>query len=197
MAKVVNSELTGGGISRMVSLLDAEATSTDALNKAISSFMYDSSSTLVGKSYDAARSKMNLYLQDVGTRSTLAAELASAISSGAESLSGYMEGYDMLDDSEIPEMESTISSLKQKISSAQATIRSIKQKDPKANVSSYTSNISYCQSYLAELEKKLEKLKGLGAADSAAFSEAMALADSVAKFSASVEGIQVSSITLE
>lgn len=197
MAKVVNSELTGGGISRMVSLLEAEATSTDALNKAISSFMYDSSSTLVGKSYDAARSKMNLYLQDVGTRSTLAAELASAISSGAESLSGYMEGYDVLDDSEIPEMESTISSLKQEISSAQATIRSIKQKDPKANVSSYTNNISYCQSYLAELEKKLEKLKGLGAADSAAFSEAMALADSVAKFSASVEGIQVSSITLE
>ncbi len=197
MAKVVNSELTGGGISRMISLLEGEATSTAALNKAISSFMYDSSSSLIGKSYDTARSKMSLYLQDVETRSTLAAELASAISSGAESLSGYMEGYDMLDDSEIPEIESSISSLKQEISSAQATIRSLKLKDPKANVSAYTSSISSCQAYLTELEKKLEKLKGLGAADSAAFSEAMALADGVAKFSASVEGIQVSSITLE
>lgn len=197
MAKVVSSELTGSSISGMVSLLEADSTSTVALNDAISSFMNDSSASLVGKSFDAARNKMNLYLQDVGTRKSLASELASAISDGAESLAGYMDGYDMLDDSEIPEIEESINSLKQKITDVQLTISSIQSKDPSADVSSYTATIDSCKASLAELEKKLEKLKGLGAADSAAFSAAMSLADSVAKFGASVEGIQVSSITLE
>lgn len=197
MAKVVSSELTGSGISGMVSLLEADSTSTVALNDAISSFMNDSSASLVGKSFDAARSKMNLYLQDVGTRKSLATELASAISDGAESLAGYMEGYDMLDDSEIPEIEENITSLKQRISDAQSTISTIQSKDSNADVSSYTATIDTCKASLVELEKKLEKLKGLGAADSSAFSAAMSLADGVAKFGASVEGIQVSSITLE
>lgn len=197
MAKVVKSDLSGGSISAMISLLESEASNTENLISAINSFIGDSTTTLIGKGYDAARQKLGLYLQDVQTRKKISAELASAISQGASSLSDYMEEYSVLDDSEIQDIKNEISSLESSIASAKATINQLSNSEGKSvDASSYTQQISTWESTKVELEKKLDKLINLSGADSAAFSEVQSIAGEVAKYSASVDGIQVSSITL-
>ena len=68
MAKAVKSDLSGGSISSMISLLESEAANVDNLVNAINSFVNDSTSSLVGASYNAARQKLGLYLHDIQTR---------------------------------------------------------------------------------------------------------------------------------
>ena len=199
MAKAVKSELSGGSIAGMISLLEGEATNTDNLISSINSFINDSTSTLVGESYNAVRQKLGLYLQDVQTRQKISAELATAISQGAASLESYMEEFAVLDDSEIQDIESEINNLNTQISNARATISRLSSTSGEGttiDTSTYSQQISSWEATKTELERKLDKLINLGGADSAAFGQVQSLAGEVAKYGASVDGIQVSSITL-
>ncbi len=200
MAIVYQSDLSGGAISGMVSALESEAESVESLMGAINSFVNDSTTSLVGEGYNAARSKMGLYVEDIQSRKRIAAQLASAISSGAASLAGYMGEYSMLDTDQIPEIEERIRQLKTQIQNARNTINNlVNNAKPGENLvlGGYYSSINYWSSTVAELEKKLERLIGLGAADGGAFGGVQGLAGDVSKFAASVEGIQVSSIYVE
>ncbi len=200
MAIVYQSDLTGGAISGMVSALESEEQSVSNLLAAISSFVNDSTSSLVGEGYNAARTKMGLYVTDINSRKKIAADLASAITSGAASLAGYMSEYSMLDTDQIPEIEEKIRQLKTQIQNAYNTIsRLVANAKPgqRIDVSGYYSSINSWNATVKELEKKLEKLVGLGDADGAAFGSVQGLAGDVSKYAASVEGIQVSSIYVE
>ena len=64
----------------------------------------------------------------------------------------------------------------------------------KAAIDDYYNCINGWESTLAELEKKLERLIGLGGADAAAFSQVSSLGGDVAKYDASIQGIKISSI---
>ena len=200
MAVVLSGDLSGSTISSVVALLEAEANDTTQLINAINAFIEGSTNTLKGKAYDAARQKLSLYLEDIKSRQSIAAELAAAILEGASSLSSYMEGYSKLDDSEIDEIEAEISNLEGKISSASQTIYNIKQSnlDSENPISTtyYTQQISFWESTIKELKKKLDKLINLEAADASAFSGVEGACESVVKYSASVEGIRVSSINV-
>lgn len=200
MAVVLSGDLSGATISNAVALLEAEANDTTQLINAINSFIEESTITLKGKGYDAARQKLSLYLEDIKSRQKIATELALAISEGAASLSSYMESYSKLDDSEIDEIETEISSLETKISSARQTIYNIKQnnqdsEDP-VSINYYTEQISSWESIIEELKKKLDKLINLESADASAFSGVEGACESVVKYSAAVEGIKVSSINV-
>ena len=127
MAMVLSGDLSGSAISSAFALLEAEVADTTNLINAIKSFIEDSTTTLKGKSYDAARQKLGLYLADIKSRQSIATELATAISEGAASMAGYMEGYSKLDDAEIDEIEAEIRSLESKISGARQTIYNINQ----------------------------------------------------------------------
>ncbi len=200
MAMVLSGDLSGSAISSAVALLEAEVADTTNLINAINSFIDDSTTTLKGKSYDAARQKLGLYLEDIKARQNIATELATAISNGAASMAGYMEGYSKLDDSEIDEIEAEIKSLESKISVARQTIYNINQSNEDSenlvSVSYYTQQISSYESAIEELKKELDKLINLEAADSSAFSGVEGACESVVKYSASVEGIKVSSINV-
>ena len=198
MAMVLSGDLSGSVISNAVALLEAEVNDTTQLINAINSFIEDSTITLKGKSYDAAKQKLGLYLEDIKSRQLIATELANAISQGAASLSSYMESYSKLDDSEIGEIEAEISNLERKISGARQTIYNIKQNNQDGenlvSISYYTQQISSWESTMEELKKGLDKLVNLKAADSSAFSGVEGACESVVKYGASVEGIRVSSI---
>ena len=200
MAMVLSGDLSGSAISSAVALLEAEVADTTNLIKAINSFIEDSTTTLKGKSYDAARQKLGLYLADIKSRQSIATELATAISEGAASMAGYMEGYSKLDDAEIDEIEAEIRSLESKISGARQTIYNINQSNENSenlvSVSYYTQQISTWESAIEELKKELDKLVNLEAADSSAFSGVSGACESIVKYSASVEGIRVSSINV-
>ena len=198
MAMVLSGDLSGSAISSAVALLEAEVADTTNLINAINSFIEDSTTTLKGKSYDAARQKLGLYLADIKSRQSIATELATAISEGAASMAGYMEGYSKLDDAEIDEIEAEIRSLESKISGARQTIYNINQSNENSenlvSVSYYTQQISTWESAIEELKKELDKLVNLEAADSSAFSGVSGACESIVKYSASVEGIRVCSI---
>ena len=200
MAMVLSGDLSGSAISSAVALLEAEVADTTNLINAINSFIEDSTTTLKGKSYDAARQKLGLYLADIKSRQSIATELATAISEGAASMAGYMEGYSKLDDAEIDEIEAEIRSLESKISGARQTIYNINQSNENSenlvSVSFYRQQISTWESAIEELNKDLDKLVNLEAADSSAFSGVSGACESIVKYSASVEGIRVSSINV-
>ena len=105
MAVVFSSDLSGGSISSVVSMLETEAEDAQNLINAINSFIEGTKSSLTGKGYDMARQKMSMYIQDLKVRKQVAMDLANAISQGASSLLGYMEEFSKLDDSEIIELE--------------------------------------------------------------------------------------------
>lgn len=196
MAKVIKGDLSS--VSSIVSALQGDEADTTNLINAINGFINDSPATLVGAGYNAARQKMGLYLENVQSRQKISTELASAISSGADSLAGYMGEYDVLDDSEIEEIAAEIDTLKSKISSAKYTIYQINlsnvDSENPVSTSYYYNCINGWESTLAELEKKLERLIGLGGADAAAFSQVSSLGGDVAKYDASIQGIKISSI---
>lgn len=200
MAVVYSSDLNGSAVNNVVAMLEAEASDTTKLINAINDFIEGSTTTLVGKGYDAARQKLGLYLVDIQSRQSIAAELAAAISDGASSLASYMDGYAKLDDSEIDDIEYEIKSLNSKIASARQTIASINESNVDSenpvSTASYTQQINDWEATIEELDKKLEKLKHLEEADSAAFGGVQSAGEQVAKYSASVEGIRVSSISV-
>lgn len=200
MAVVLKGDLSGAVISNSIALLEAEVNDTTHLINAINTFINDSTTTLIGKSYDAARQKLSLYLEDIRTRQTIATQLVAAISEGAASLSSYMDIYSELNDSEIDEIEAEIKSLESKISGAKQTIYNINQSNQDSenpvNTGYYTEQISSWESIIVELKKKLDKLVNLQSADASAFSGVEGACESVVKYSASVEGIRVSSINV-
>lgn len=197
MAKAIQGELTGGGISSMVAMLEQEANDTQNLYSAVNGFIEGTKATLTGPAYDAAREKMVLYLQDIKSRQATAAALASAISQGASSLASYMGEYAVLDDKDIPEIEAQIKNLEKQIESARQTIsalRSSSNEKEKESIGHYEQQISAWEATKKELEKKLERLKGLAGADSAAFGSTASASSQVAQLTASVAGIKVSKI---
>ena len=197
MAVVFSSDLSGGSISSVVSMLETEAEDAQNLINAINSFIEGTKSSLTGKGYDMARQKMSMYIQDLKVRKQVAMDLANAISQGASSLLGYMEEFSKLDDSEIIELENEIRKLDSNISSARYTLRKImfnSDEDDDKYVGYYRRQISYWENTKKDLDRKLEKLVGLASADGAAFAGVESVGDQVAQYGASIDGISISSI---
>lgn len=197
MAVVFSSDLSGGSISSVVSMLENEAADAQNLINSINSFIEGTKSSLTGKGYDMARQKMAMYTQDLKVRKQIAMDLANAISQGASSLLGYMEEFSKLDDSEILELENEIRKLDCNIANARATLRKIvlnSDEDDDKSIGYYRRQISYWENAKKELDRKLEKLIGLAAADGAAFAGVESVGDQVAQYGASIDGISISSI---
>ena len=197
MAVVFSSDLSGGSISSIVSVLEAEAEDAQSLINAINGFVYGTKSSLTGRGYDLARQKMSMYVQDLKVRKQVAMDLASAISQGASSLLGYMEEFSKLDDSEILELENEIKKLDNSILNARSILRKIinnAEEDDDKYIGYYRRQISYWETAKKDLDRKLEKLINLASADSAAFSGVESVGDQVAQYGASIDGISISSI---
>ena len=197
MAVVFSSDLSGGSISSVISMLETEADDAQNLINAINSFIEGTKSSLTGKGYDMARQKMSMYVQDLKVRKQVAMDLANAISQGASSLLGYMEEFSKLDDSEIIELDNEIRKLDSNISSARYTLRKImfnSDEDDDKYVGYYRRQISYWENTKKDLDRKLEKLLGLAGADGAAFAGVESVGDQVAQYGASIDGISISSI---
>ena len=198
MAVVYKSDLSGGSISSLISMLETEVEDTQQLINSINGFIDGTKSSLTGKAYDLARQKMSMYVEDLKMRKSVASQLASAISAGASSLSGYMEEFSMLDDSEMEEIVDQINKLKVQISGAKQTINSLLSSTESVdykNIWKYRGQISIWESIKSDLERKLDKLVGLQSADASAFGGVEAAGSNVAKYGASIDGISISSIT--
>ena len=192
MSKVIAGELSGGAISRAISILENEVADTNNLKLAINSFITGTTSTLKGPAYDAARAKIETYISVLDTRANLASTLASAISSATTTMSNYMEGYSELDDAKLPEIEAEINSIKASIDQLFLSSNNSTGKDTQ----DYGSLIASYEAQLEELEKLRDKLSGLAGADASAYGQINSTNSNIASYSSGIASTNASSISI-
>lgn len=179
--KVHKSELNSSTIQ---SLLANEAQDAAALITAINNFVNDTSQSLQGEAYDAARSEMIAYAQILERRVSAASELATAVANSTSSLSNYMGSYDYLDDSDISELKQEILNIQEYYENI---IESYKQRSFLQRLFfSETKIRRECAAKIAPLQEELTKLEGLAGADSAAYSLLTAATSTVEAYRTSV-----------
>ena len=179
--KVHKSELNSSTIQ---SLLENEANDAAALITAINNFVNDTSQSLQGEAYDAARSEMIAYAQILERRVSAASELASAVANSTSSLSSYMGSYDYLDDSDIPILKHEIANMQ---ATCESMIQSYKQRSFFQRI--FFSEAKIRREYaakIAPIQDEVNKLEGLAGADSTAYGLLNAATSSVEAYRTSV-----------
>lgn len=185
MAQIYKDELNDASIENALSLLENDARDVDSLLSAISSFVDGTKDKLQGPSYDAMRTKLQSYTSFLLKRKQITASLVDAINSGVIAMSNYMDEYSKLDEAEIPNVEQQISSLKQVIASYSGATSA----EDKAQLSLKIEE-------LAKLEKYLEKLEKLPAADQSAYLPLESIESQIDSYSSALSDVTVSTVTL-
>lgn len=163
--RVVKSDLES--FKSFLTLFDKEISDSQKINNTLDNFTSELSNKFSGAAFDEISKKINVYKECNLSREKTSSELKSKISSALDSLSSYMDGYSYLDTEELDE-------LKVKRANCQTNYNNILNAINRAN--SKSTNLSLLRSQLASLEvqlqeidKLIEKLEGLPAADASAF----------------------------
>lgn len=188
MTKVYSSDLAQANSSAMITQLESTANSSAEASSKISSFISGSQSILMGKGYDAMRAKMSVYLDALNKSKTLCDNLSNNIRAANNIMLTFMEGYSFLDNSLIPDIENSIEDIKSFIGwlesyTTTTTTDPATGKTTTSQVRNGTdAEITHWKGILAELEKKLEKLKQLDPTDSSAFALLTDVTDDIRNF---------------
>lgn len=166
--KVVKGDLTSMKASA-AQVFAAEVKDAESVIIALNNFINEMGpgTKLTGKAYDAIKVELESFKSIMEKRKTLATNMKTSIDSAIGSMEGYMDGYDELDDSILTEIGNSITSANSTISNSRSSLKNTNlTDDEKKNIN---GTINSYESILQELEKKKEKLGGLGAADETAW----------------------------
>ena len=162
--KVVKADLDS--FKSFLTLFDKEMSDCQKMNNTLDSFISELSSKFSGAAYDSISEKINVYKECNLSREKTSSELKSKITSALDSLSSYMEGYTYLDTSELD-------SIKVKRANCQTNynniLNAIRNSSKNTNLSNLRNQLSALEVQLREIDKLIEKLEGLPAADASAF----------------------------
>ncbi len=155
MAKLYLDELEAALSFQGLKNLTTDVADADKMISTLDGFISGSTEYLSGDPWNGVRTKVESYKKAMESRKKIAGELHSSIEEGLKMLISYMGEYQMLDSSQLNdcitkrnECESTISSLRSKLSTA-------------TNTASIRNQISAAESILEDLNKIIEKLEGL------------------------------------
>lgn len=155
MAKLYLDELEAALSFQGLKNLTTDASDSDKMISTLDDFINNSTEYLSGEPWNGVRTKVEAYRKAMETRKKISGELHSSIEEGLKLLIDYMGEYQMLDSSQLNdcitkknECESTISSLKSKLSTA-------------TNTSSINNQIAAAEAILEDLKRIIEKLEGL------------------------------------
>lgn len=188
-------KVTKGDLDAMKSsagkVFDAEVSDAESAIAALNSFIgaIGPGTKLTGDAYNAIKAQLSSYKSLMEKRKTLASSMKSAVNSAVGSMSSYMEGYSELNTADLDDIKS-------KITSAQDNINNLKSQLDGSTLSNseklrINSSISSYDSTLAELNKKKEKLEGLGTADSSAYANLAGAITDLSAYSASAGSTSV------
>ena len=147
--------------------LSTDANESSSMKQTIDNFVSESKGKLKGEVWDVISSQLGQFSSILTERIGLANRLSSAIQEALNLLIDYAgDEYTSLDCSQLPELEASRQRCKEKIDSINATIRSLSKNRNKDDTS--TNNTSYYygilnsyQNELVEIEKLIDKLRGL------------------------------------
>ncbi len=165
MAKIIASDLPSMS-SAAKNSLDTACVGIKNVINSVDGFINNSPSALTGSVWDMIRSRLNTYYSILKNCETNCNDLASAISSANNEMAAYISPYNEIDTSKEVEIST-------ELSHAKSTLSSYNNKSAK-NDSSDDSDTEYIDvnalnELIADLEKKLEIIRGLSAKDSACF----------------------------
>lgn len=185
MAILYKSDLVSSNSSSMLKNLDIEMDQTNKLFQTLESFETSSINVLKGESFDAIRDKLLKYKEISNLRKAAIESLKTSVKSANNHLITFMEDYEKLDDSKIPDLEAEIVRLNDEIAKNQNIINATKtvyDYDDKENVIGSHEEYVYdaatragAQRYIKEaeaqikmIERELKKLRELSSQDNAA-----------------------------
>ena len=181
MTKVISSDLVSANSSSMITTLTELESSSTTLMSNIEAFITGSVEQLKGNGYDAVRSKLSFYVDALKKQTTICNNLKSNIKAANTMLLNFMEGYAMLDDDKIPEIERSIAYIKSLLASLQTA----------NNPTVTASQVASWKEMLYEFEKLLRKLKELAPTDSSAFGIVGSVKNDVISYGNALLGIKL------
>ncbi len=160
---VYSSDLSSANNSKMVNLINSCGETSSNLINEINAFINDTQTTLTGGGYEGVRAKLALYVDVISKQKAIGTNLVANIQAANNTMLNFMEGYSMLDDSKIPEIETKIREIETMI----AWLKTYSEETGTTNGTA--SEIAGWEGLLKELNKLLEKLKALASTDAYAY----------------------------
>ncbi len=199
MAKVYLDEITAALSFSTFDTLSSDITDATSVDKAITSFTDNSSTILIGDVWDEARGKLEQFQTALTQRMNAASILGDAIKQALTLLNDYMEGYEYMDYTELPQLEATFAQLEASIANLESQIITYERvTTDKGNNSADTVEVFHqdIQDQVNSLKKEKEKLeqyitkvKGF----EAVYNQAIAILDGamaeISKFASIVDSI--------
>ncbi len=162
--KVVKSDLDS--FKSLLTLLDKDVSDSQKINSTLDSFASDLSINFKGDGYKAIGDKITVFKESNLAREKASSELKSKITSALDSLSSYMEGYSYLDTEELDKIKVERANCQNNYNNI---LSALNNSNNRSNLSLLRSQLESLQAQLVELDKLIEKLEGLPAADASAF----------------------------
>lgn len=153
--------------ARQKVVIDGEEAAT--LRNAIKSFVEESTSVLVGDSWDLLRTRLNACCDVLTIREQTAINLVTAIDTANQILETYMDGDTFLDDDEIPALEAALAEAKAQLEKLEEGTKVYNSKTKQYDVTYDTAAIEATKAQIAKLSKMIEKLKRLKPTDASAY----------------------------
>ena len=168
MAKIIASDLPSMS-SAAKNSLDTACVGIKNVINSVDGFINNSPSSLTGSVWDMIRSRLNTYYSILKNCETNCNDLASAISSANNEMAAYISPYDEIDTSKEAEISTELSRAKSTLSSYYNKSAKIDSSDNSDDSDTEYIDVNALNDLIADLEKKLEIIRGLSAKDSACF----------------------------
>jgi len=176
MTKVTSADLTRANTSAMITQLDSTyETSTSILSK-MNEFIYGSTDALRGEGYNAVRAKLSLYVDAIRKEALICQNLSNNVKAANNVMLTFMDGYTVLDDKYISDIENSIEDVKAFL----GWLRSYSSSNERNGTD---AEISHWEGIQVELESKLNKLKQLAPTDKSAFALLDKVSEDIMNFS--------------
>ncbi len=189
MTLLLKSDLGSANQSKLIKTLTNDIDDTDKLIGAIQSFIDSSTNVLIGESFNAVRSHMQVYIDLLSKRKSLAQDMIESIKVANDHMTNYMEDESRLNTSEKELVRNKMNSY---YSSAEAYDYRYKHYDSSKERVTKTSllNMYYDAVNNAKKQEKLLKLlENLDAEDASTHASLVSTEDDISSFKTNVGGI--------
>ncbi len=191
MAKVLSGDLSSANSDNM-SNIELVITTASNLKTLISGFISESPSELKGGGYDNVRIKLSLYEKILSVLITIGENLINNIKNVNNQMINYMEGYSLLDDALLPEINQQLSQIKAYLSYLESINGTT---DSNGNVIDVSAEIAQYTAMYNELKHYRDLLSGLAAEDASLFGILENIINDVENLTRSANGINADTFT--
>ena len=197
MAVLYKSDLEASNSQVASFSLESEVRSINSMINAINTFISESETKLIGKSWDLVRTKLTDYVNALELGSKIAMTLGDNIRKADNSLMSYMENYSIISTDYLDDLLENRARCERHITQLESMLSLIYSKEgslPDGNETGLRTSIRYYKNKLLEINDFIEKIEGLNIADKEAMGQIADSVSDIANYKAQVESKKASSM---